>query len=649
MDTTAPVIGLSRDEFLANLTNSQLLGESEVQKFAAAHTHDDPLSLASALLATGVLTGYQLDAICQGRAKELRVGNYDILGRLGAGGMGTVFKARHRRMKRVVALKVLSSSLCKDDGFVKRFQREVETLARLGHPNIVMAYDADEAEVGHFLVMEFVDGTDLAGFVNKNFPLGVAVAVDCVVQAARGLAFAHAQGIIHRDIKPGNLLRDHSGVVKVTDLGLARLNNSEGELSAARGLTQTGGVLGTVDYMAPEQAIDSTAVDHRADIYSLGATLHFLLTGSPPFSGTTIMAVLLKHREAPIPSLHDARPDAPVELDAVLRRMMAKKPDDRFATMAEVVSALEPYAAARPGVPIAPSPAPPLVSSGSSVVIGTETTFVGTPQSVSAIVVEPSRVQAGIIRKYLEAQGVTTAATVGTGEAALAAVRNSPSDAVVSTLHLADMTGVELAKRIRSEVSARPPGFVLISSESDGADPSDLSRLDRVVLLPKPFTAEQLVQALNLVTGKSVTVKPGAGAVAGVPASGIVAKKPRAGARVLIVDDSATARVNERSVLMGLGFSAFAEAADGAQAIAAAAREPFDLIVTDYNMPLMDGYALVSYLKQTPATAGIPIVLVTTETAPAVLDPIRKLGVVAVFDKAFSAAAVKPVVDSLFA
>ena len=252
-----------------------------------------------------------------------------------------MFKARHRRMKAASSLwKVLSAVLCKDDAFVQRFQREVVTIARLGHPNIVIAYDADEAEIGHFLVMEFVDGKDLVAFVEDNSPHGVSQAVDCIIQAARGLAFAHAQGVIHRDIKPANLLRDSHGVVKVTDLGLARLTD-EFESSGVPKLTQSGGVMGTVEYMAPEQAVDSTTVDHRADIYSLGGTLYFLLTGQAPFSGKTMMSILLKHRDAPIPSARENRADVPPELDDVLQKMMAKAPGDRYASMSEVVTALE--------------------------------------------------------------------------------------------------------------------------------------------------------------------------------------------------------------------------------------------------------------------------------------------------------------------
>jgi phosphate transport system substrate-binding protein len=188
--------------------------------------------------------------------------------------------------------------------------------------------------------MEFVQGHDLACEVKTAGPLSVADALDCTLQAARGLAFAHEQGLIHRDVKPANLMRDVRGVVKVADLGLARMKDPRA-VENESAITQAGGVLGTVDYMAPEQAVDSTTVDHRADIYSLGCTLFFLLAGRPIYSGTSLMSLLMHHRDTPPPSLVGARPDVPEVLNAIFLRMVAKHPNQRYASMTEVVAALE--------------------------------------------------------------------------------------------------------------------------------------------------------------------------------------------------------------------------------------------------------------------------------------------------------------------
>jgi two-component system chemotaxis response regulator CheY len=287
---------------------------------------------------------------------------------------------------------------------------------------------------------------------------------------------------------------------------------------------------------------------------------------------------------------------------------------------------------------------------GASVAVNkpTEATVVVGPkaQATKVLIVEPSRVQAGIIRKYLEAQGIVVAAAVVTGQQALDAIRAERPDGIVGSLHLDDMTGIDLARRIRAELPQQAPGFVLISSEAEAGDADSLSKLNRVVSLRKPFTPEQLFQSLNLVTGRSQPPKSASGVRSG--GSSVWHRANRTRYRVLIVDDSALARRHERSVMEALGFSQIVEAADGAQAIAAAAREPFDLIVTDYNMPLMDGHAFVSYLKQTPATAGIPVVMVTTETDEKILGPIRALGVIAIFDKTFAPDMVGPVLDKLF-
>ena len=202
-----------------------------------------------------------------------------------------VFKARHRRLNRIVALKILPPSFARDRTAVLRFKREVEAAGRLKHPNIVAALDADEDRGVHFLVMEYVEGRDLDQLVRQRGPLSVVQAIDFLVQAARGLEAAHAEGIVHRDIKPSNLMLDSQGVVRVLDLGLARIVEASQPLGEAKGgagrLTESGMYMGTVDYMAPEQAEDSRRADHLADIYSLGCTLFFLLAGREPFGGET--------------------------------------------------------------------------------------------------------------------------------------------------------------------------------------------------------------------------------------------------------------------------------------------------------------------------------------------------------------------------
>lgn len=648
MEQTHAGKGLDVQELLSNIKASGLLSEEDFDRAAqaASSAKTSGLSFVDGLVKSGVLTAFQAESFCNGTEASLRLGNYDVLDRLGAGGMGTVFKARHRRMKRVVALKLLSSELAKDEAFVQRFQREVEMIARFSHPNIVVAYDADLADVGHFLVMELIDGQDLASLLAKNGPMGVAAAIDCVIQAARGLAYAHAQGIIHRDIKPANLLRDALGTVKVTDLGLARAEGAAG----SGAITQAGSVLGTVDYMPPEQAMGAIDIDHRADIYSLGATLHFLLLNRPTYQGDTLMATMFKHKMDPIPSLVKARPEVPPALDGVFQRMLAKEPRDRFQTMAQVLTALEnvlanlpqtivpgPGSGVRPVTQMSGSATPPghgYKTTLSGAASATDQTIYAAPASSNAstlhvLLVEPSRTQSGIIRKYLQNQGVQNISVAATGKEALQAVRDQRPDAIVSAMHLPDMNGVDLAQQARALVKDRPPGFVIITSEADGSEANSLSKCGKAVLLKKPFTATQLFEALRVVSEPAAS------------------SKDRSKLRVLIVDDSAPARLHVRQVLKGLGLTEFLDAPDGAQGVALVARERFDLIVTDYNMPFMDGSGLVGYLKQNPATAQTPIIMVTTETDPGKLDAVRRLGVAAICDKSFQREIVEKVIKKI--
>jgi serine/threonine protein kinase len=270
---------------------------------------------------------------------------YEIIDLIARGGMGEVFQAKHRMMDRAVALKVINGDLMKKSEAVERFRREVKTAAQLSHANIVTAFDAEEADGVHFLVMEHVDGVNLADLVMSGGRLSVDQAVDYVQQAALGLQHAHEKGMVHRDIKPHNLMLTTGGVVKILDFGLASLasasiSNRGSDLPDDPSLTAAGTIMGTPDFIAPEQAIDARAADIRSDIYSLGATFHYLLTGQPPFAEGSIAQRLKSHAESDPASVNTFRSDVPDELLNVISRMMAKDPAKRYQTPQEVVNAL---------------------------------------------------------------------------------------------------------------------------------------------------------------------------------------------------------------------------------------------------------------------------------------------------------------------
>jgi serine/threonine protein kinase/Leucine-rich repeat (LRR) protein len=270
-----------------------------------------------------------------------KLGPYQLIAKLGEGGMGAVFKAQHEHLGKTVAIKILPRKAMQDPAAVARFRREMKAVGGISHPNIVGAHDGGEAQGMHYLVMEYVAGHDLSSLTKKQGPLPLDKAISYIRQAACGLTFAHSKGIVHRDIKPANLLVDTEGTLKILDLGLARLESDQAVDAAANdGLTQTGQVMGTVDYMAPEQAFDTHRADAKADVYSLGCTLYRIVTGRNAYGGDTVVQKILAHREHPIPSLVEARPEAPAALGALYQRMMAKRPEDR-PTMAEVVKELE--------------------------------------------------------------------------------------------------------------------------------------------------------------------------------------------------------------------------------------------------------------------------------------------------------------------
>jgi putative intracellular protease/amidase/predicted Ser/Thr protein kinase len=304
---------------------------------AGATLHATPAQTQIPPVPASIVSGTTADLVMP---EELRNHpRYQVVRRLGEGGMGVVFQAVHRMMERDVALKVINSSLISHPGAVERFQMEVKAAAKLQHPNIVVAHDAEQVGSLHFLVMEYVEGVSLDRLVEKRGPLPIEQACHFIRQAAQGLQHAHEKGMVHRDIKPQNLMVTRKGQVKILDFGLARFLQGplDSEAGPKKPLTMMGTVLGTPDYIAPEQVSDSRTVDTRADIYSLGCTFYFLLTGSVPFPGGTSLRKALAHVDTmPLP-VRSLRKDVPPELLPVLDRMMAKRPEDRQQTPAEVV------------------------------------------------------------------------------------------------------------------------------------------------------------------------------------------------------------------------------------------------------------------------------------------------------------------------
>jgi len=305
---------------------------------------EDPYAIAEALVDNDTISRWQADKLLEGKHRGFFLASYRLLRPLGKGGMGAVFLARHEMMRRQCALKVLPHTSAREGTSVlERFYVEAQAVAALDHPNIVRAYDVnkekkDNKEV-HYLVMEFVDGQDVQVLVNERGPLDYITAADYIRQTANGLAHAHENRLVHRDIKPANLLVDTKGVVKILDLGLARLTHDDSEqasLTAAYNET----VLGTADYLSPEQALNSHDVDHRTDIYSLGCTAYFMLTGHAPFPEGTVAQRLVAHQVKTPDPISEERPDAPGDLVAIVEQMMAKDANDRYPTATDVAVAL---------------------------------------------------------------------------------------------------------------------------------------------------------------------------------------------------------------------------------------------------------------------------------------------------------------------
>src|SRR5262249_19730799 len=294
----------------------------------------EPSKLAGYMVRDGLLTNFQAEQLLLGKWRRFNIGKYKVLERLGAGGMGSVYLCEHKLMRRRVAVKVLPTAKAEDPSSLERFYREARAVAALDHPNIVRAYDIDQDDNLHFLVMEYVDGSSLQEIGKKVGPIDVTRACHYMYQSARGLQHAHeSAGLVHRDIKPGNILVHRHCSVKILDMGLARFFHDEEDILTKK---YDENVLGTADYLAPEQALDSHGVDIRADIYSLGAMFYFCLTGKTPFSEGTVAQKLIWHQTRQPKPIRGLRTEVPDEVVAIVDKMMAKEVGQRYQTPKEV-------------------------------------------------------------------------------------------------------------------------------------------------------------------------------------------------------------------------------------------------------------------------------------------------------------------------
>ncbi len=357
----------------------------------AAHPSADPYQTAGG---TAPLPDSIPVAAEEPKAALPKLPGYDILEILGQGGMGTVYKARHLRMKRMVALKVIRRDQHVSPQTQQRFNQEIEAAAQLTHPNVVMAYDANEVDGVLYFVMEYIEGVDLGKLLRDHGPFRVEQACDYVRQAALGLQHAHERGLVHRDIKPSNLLLTKGeGLVKILDMGLARLHESIDQ--PASQLTGTGVVMGTPDFMSPEQARDSRSVDIRSDLYSLGCTFYCLLTGRVLFPEGTYTEKLLKHvmdQPTPVTALRD---DVPAAVADIVAKLLAKRPEDRYQTPADLADALEPFVPARSATMRSSAASikfgPPATASGKIPQGLQETTFAMTAAGQARAALPPER------------------------------------------------------------------------------------------------------------------------------------------------------------------------------------------------------------------------------------------------------------------
>ncbi len=352
-------MSMTARQFLELLRRSKLLTDAELKKGLTACKQssggkipNDPQQIADFLVTENLITTWHRDKLLNGKYKGFFLGKYKLLGHIGSGGMSSVYLAEHTLMRRLRAIKVLPRNRVDDSSYLERFHREAQATAALDHPNIVRAYDVDNQGQTHYLVMEYVSGRDLMTVVKEDGPLDYLQAAKYIYQSALGLQHAHGANMVHRDIKPANLLVDEADSIKILDMGLALMNEDHSEVA---GLTDKHNekVLGTADYLAPEQALNSHEIDGRADIYGLGCTLYYLLTGQPPFPEGTLAQRIAQHQSKMPTDLREFRPDCPEVLGSICFKMLQKNPEYRFQTASELANAMEQWLQSQ-GVDMAP-------------------------------------------------------------------------------------------------------------------------------------------------------------------------------------------------------------------------------------------------------------------------------------------------------
>ena len=333
----------SAKSFLKLLERSGIIAEDRLKSsLAKLSTKADGKTiklndLAGHLLKSGLITQWHIDKLLAGKYKGFFLGKYKLLGHLGSGGMSSVYLAQHKISEQFRAIKVLPRKKVADRSYLDRFYLEARVAASLNHPNVIRIYDICNEGDTHYMVMEYVDGTDLYELGKKDGPLDFNSAAKFTAQAAEGLIHAHEQDLVHRDIKPANLFKTDQGLIKILDLGLALVNQDD---SQSLTVLHNEKVMGTADYLSPEQAVNSHDVDSRADIYSLGCTLYFLLTGHPPFPKGSLAQRIAMHQSLAPKSLYESRPECPESLVKICEKMMAKNANDRYQTCDEVKTEL---------------------------------------------------------------------------------------------------------------------------------------------------------------------------------------------------------------------------------------------------------------------------------------------------------------------